>query len=385
MNNKKLMILGVVAAGMVALAIVVQRGKEEIVIRGAPEGSFLIQGLKTGQISGIVVGVGEEGVRLVRQGGGFVVANKGNYPAVIKKINNLLTTCMTVRTVERITSDPDNHEKLEVTEEKARTVVKFLGKDEKVITGLVVGKTESETDITYVRLVTDNDVYSVKDTPVVQSSPVDYIEKEIANVDRDDVVRATITGPNSSYTLRVEDDNDKNITLEDLREGKKLKESEAKNVLGALSYFSFNDVKKESEFEAGTLKFDRTYVSELKDSTVYTFDIAKADDETYVKCRAEYTDKSRVIEEGEELKKTEAKLLARDQAADFARRHQGWVYTIPDWKAKNLTKELSELVEADTQEEKEEAEEETESQDQAGPSEPSSTDVNEQPAGEQPG
>jgi len=38
-------------------------------------------------------------------------------------------------------------------------------------------------------------------------------------------------------------------------------------------------------------------------------------------------------------------LLARDEAKEFAARHQGWVYEIPDWKAKQMTKPLSELLE----------------------------------------
>jgi hypothetical protein len=48
-----------------------------------------------------------------------------------------------------------------------------------------------------------------------------------------------------------------------------------------------------------------------------------------------------------------AKLLARDNATKFATKHQGWVYEISDWKAKNLTKELSDLIE-DEEEPKEE-------------------------------
>jgi hypothetical protein len=98
------------------------------------------------------------------------------------------------------------------------------------------------------------------------------------------------------------------------------------------------------------LKFEKQYVCRLKDSTVYTLDVAQKDDKTYAACKAEYTDTTQVtkgsdVESEEELKAKEAKLLARDKAQKFTADHQAWVYEIADWKAKNLTKELSDLIE----------------------------------------
>jgi hypothetical protein len=70
---------------------------------------------------------------------------------------------------------------------------------------------------------------------------------------------------------------------------------------------------------------------------------------------AEFTDKTPVekasidqggeVESEEELKKKEAKLLARDNAAEFTAKHNGWLYEIAEWKAKNLTKKLEDLLE----------------------------------------
>ncbi|MHC4511801.1 MAG: hypothetical protein ACYTAO_23100 [Planctomycetota bacterium] len=98
------------------------------------------------------------------------------------------------------------------------------------------------------------------------------------------------------------------------------------------------------------MKFEKQYVCRLKDSTVYTLDVAQKDDKTYAACKAEYTDTTQVtkgsdVESEEELKAKEAKLLARDKAQKFTADHQAWVYEIADWKAKNLTKELSDLIE----------------------------------------
>lgn len=362
MSNRKLMILSIVAALMIVWAVIQSR-IGQAPARGPLISSYLIQGLDTAKIASIVIGTGEDAVRLIRQRDHFVVGNKDNYPAVTSKINDLITSCLDIRTVELITSNPANHNALEVSEENAKSIVKFLKYDEQTITGVVIGKTDSEARSTYVRLVSSNDVFTTTEAPQVRDSAMDYIEKEIVNISRDDVVRVTVSGPNDSYTLRVDDSNDDNIILENIPEGKKLKKTDCGQVLSALSYLSFNDVKKESS-EEGKLKFENTYVCESKEQIVYTFDIAKADGKSYVKCIAEYVGeivKERRVESKEELKNKEAKFLARDRALNFTKTHPGWLYEIPEWKAKNLTRELSELLEEEKQEAKEEKEADTSS------------------------
>ncbi|MHC4619481.1 MAG: DUF4340 domain-containing protein [Planctomycetota bacterium] len=351
MSNRKLLILGVVAAMMVVLTVLQARlGREPARETGA--GSYLIQGLDTSRIGSIEIGKGDNPTRLVRQGNRFVVANKDNYPAAVSKINTLLTSCLDIRTIELITRDPANYESLDVTEAKSQNVVKFLDGGGQVITGVVIGSSrlpelEMSKRSAYVRLVSGSEVYEAVGVPLAGGSALDYVEKEIVDVSRSDVVKVTVTGPDGSYTLRVPDGNDEdNIVLEDMPEGKKLKTSDAGGVLGALSYLSLSDVKRESSFGEGGLEFDTTYVSHLKDFTVYTLEIAKKDGKTYVKCSAEYTGKTREILRSQEgLEDKEAKLVARDRAMVFTKQHQGWVYEISEWKANNLTKKRSDLLE----------------------------------------
>jgi len=353
MSNKKLVMLGIIAALMMVWAVMQARvGKGPAPT--PPASSYLIQGLDPAKIASIVVGKGEYAARLVREGNHFVVANKDNYPAATGKINNLITSCLDIQTVDFITSNPENHESLDVTEEKAQNIIKFFDGGGQIITGIVIGSSRlPELDMsrrsTYARLIASDDVYTAKNVPLSAGSAMDYIDKEIVNVGRPEVARVTVTGPEGSYTLRADANDQDNIVLEGIPEGKKLKDSDCRQVLSALSYLSFDDVKKQSSQEED-LNFDRTYVCELKDSTVYTFNIAGRDGKTYVKCVADYADKTPVVKEKrveseEELKSKEAKLLARDRAVEFTQKHQVWLYEIPEWKAKNLTRKLADLVE----------------------------------------
>jgi hypothetical protein len=322
---------------------------------------YLIQGLDPADISSIVLGTGDAAVTLKRQKASFVVADKDNYPAKTSEINSLITKCMEIQTSASITDNPANHEDLEVTEEKARSVVKFMTPEPNsaVLTGVVVGKTEELGQGTYVRLLSSdtalsNKVYVASNVPWFGGTAMNYIEQELISVERDDIELVTVSSPNGKYTLKPKEDS-QDVVLEDIPAGKKLKSSDSRSVFTALTSLRCDDVKKKSS----DLTFEKQYVCRLKDSTVYTLKIAQKDDKTYVICEAEFTDTTPItkgsdVESEEELKAKEAKLLARDNAKKFTTDHQRWVYEISDWKAKNLTKELSDLLEGEEKAEEEE-------------------------------
>lgn len=356
MSDKKLTILGIVAVVMVVWAVIQSHLSNRV---GAESGEqvYLIQGLDTNEIGSIVVGTGEEAVRLKRERGRFVVADKDNYPAKTSEINNLISKCLEIKTQELVTDNPANHEALEVTEDKARYVIKFMTPEPNSVelAGVAVGKTEELGNGTYVRLLSSdpalsNKVYVASSSPWFSTGATSYLDQELVSVERDKIESVMINSPNGPYTLKQKEGS-KDIVLENMPAGKKLKSSDAQSVFTALTSLRFDDVKK----KPSDLTFDKQYLCRLKDSTVYTLSIAQKDDKTYVLCTADFTDTTPVekapldqggqVESEEELKKKEAKLLARDEAVKFTEKHQGWAYEIPDWKAKNLTKTLSELLE----------------------------------------
>jgi len=353
MSNRKLIILGIIAVFTVVWAVVQSR------VSNRPRTSQdtpadLIQGLNPADIDSIVLVAGESAVTLKRQGKGFIVVNNDNYPTKISEINSLLSKCLEIQTVQFITDDTANHEALEVTEKKARSVVKFLKPDSSLLVGFTVGKDRELGQGAYVRLLPGDKVYAAQNTPWIRTRAMDYIEQELISVKREDIESVTVNSANGEYTLKAAagqspeatEDNEQ-IVLENMPAGKKLKSSDSQSVFTALTSFRFDNVKKKSV----DLKFDRGFVCKLKDSTVYTIKIAQKDNKTYVSCEADFMDKAPVVMKGdqveseEQLKQKEAKLLARDKAKEFTAKHAGWVYEIAEWKAKNMTKELSDLVE----------------------------------------
>lgn len=345
MSDKKLTMLGIVAVLMVIWAVAQSRIASEPKVK--PEApAYLIQGLDPAGIASIVLTNNDDTVTLKRRQDRFVIADKDDYPALAGEITKLLTSSFDIQTAELYTEDKANHKDLGVTEEDARTVVKFFGPDSSLITGVVIGKASEQGRGTYVRLVASDKVYVASQVPWVKSRAMDYIDPKLVSIERGDIESVTVISPNETYTLKADNGG---ISLENLPDGKKLKAGEYGHVFSALTNLRFDDVSGKSSTQED-LNFERKFICKLKDSTVYTVAIAQKNDKTYITCDAEFTDKAPVtkektVESEEELKKKEAKLLARDKAADFSSKHSGWIYEISNYKAEDMTKELSELLE----------------------------------------
>jgi hypothetical protein len=347
MSNKSLAILGAVAVVMVILAMVVSTVSDGS-RTGATGPVHLIQGLNPAAVGKIVVKSGEDVATLRRSGNVFTVAEKSNYPADMKKVNELIRNCVDIKTTGSAhTSNPANHEDLGVTEDKGKSVVKFFTPDpnSKLITGVVVGKSPEAGQGAYVRLLPKDSVYLTTESPWIKSRPTDYIDQDLITIKREDINSVTVTPGGENYTLKA-GENDA-VSLENLPPGKKLKDTDARSVLIALTDLRFDDVARSGTI--GGLVYSEQYLCKLNNLVVYTLAIAQKNDKTYAFCTAKYTGEElrndRKVESHEQFVENETKRIAIDQAGIFAAKHTGWIYEISDWKAKNLTKKLSDLLE----------------------------------------
>jgi hypothetical protein len=349
MDNRKLGILAGVAAVMVVWAVVQARFAAGGHGQPASGPAYLVQGLDPASIQSITVGEGEKVVKISRKDNQFVVANKSNYPADTKQINDLITKVLDIQTTDFYTGNAKNQEDLGITEKKARSVVKFLKEDGSLLTGVVVGESQDEGKGTFVRLASSDEVYVTANAPWFRSGALEYVNQEIANVKREDVNSVTVRTPEGSYVLKPVKGSD-GVVMEGMPADQKLKESDAKAVFTGLTGLRFDDVNQPSQVSG--LVFDQEYTCRLNNSTEYHLKLAKKGAKTYLLASAEYTDPTKVtintsqVDSPEELKKKEAILLAQENAQKFTLRHKDWIYEIPDWKAKSLTKKQAELYEA---------------------------------------
>ena len=386
MSNRKLAILAAIAVIMVVWAVaqsyIANRPPSESQVPG-----YLIGGVDIDTISSINVVTRDETIRLIRRGTGFVLGNRDDYPAQTGEVNNLIAACLDLQPAELVTDNETNYNDLGVAEGKARYIVRFFDQNAEEITGFYLSDRDADTGSTYARALSAASVYRLKEDSFPYVRTMDFVEQELIRAERKDIQRVTTSGPDSeTYALKRKDPDGDDIVLENMPAGKQFKGNDYKWVFEALSSLRFDDVKQTNDDAVQKLKFDYTYVCELKDSTVYTLRIGKDEDDKYwLRAMAQFTDTSEVtmtpgqVESDEELKKKEAKLLARDNAQKFVARHKDWVYEIPSYKAENLTKTLDDLLEDEPKDEAADSDSTTRQADSPeGPPSPEEADV--QPA-----
>jgi hypothetical protein len=348
MNDKKLMTLGIVAVIAIIAAIVVNQISKPVQSSNLVIGP-LVGGLDVDQVAKIIISGDNNKTKasIVRSENRFVVAEKDNYPASAKKVNELIGQCLDIRTAELQTESADFHKDLGVTDDTAQSSITLLGADEKPILGIRISR-PAENGSAFVRLASENKVYLTLNAPSISAAPMDYIDKNLLEADSQKITEVSLTDPNGvSYVLKSADQGT-TITLDTMPAGKQFKGTDYRTVFSALSNLAVEDVTLASKMT--DLKMNWKYVCKLSDSTVYTLGLGKHDKKTYLAVSAEFTDTEPVVKEQgqesqEQLKAKEAKLLARDAAVRFGKKTFGWVYVIPDDKASYLTKDVRTLTE----------------------------------------
>ncbi len=345
MTDKKLTVLGIAAIVMVVL-VGIQSG---LLKKGpaAPAGQgYLLQGINTDAVATILIGASADQVILTRKGTAFTVVSLDDYPAKTDTVNELLTQCLDIKTLELITSNPANHAEIGVTENTARYVIKFADSSNQPLAGLVISETNPDTGNAYAKLISSDDVYAITNVPWLYTTAGDYIEKLLLKVDQPNIESVTVTTPSGDYKIEPAGDTGE-VTVVDLPAGVDVDTALAKKVFTALGDLRFTEVRTTA---AEKLDFTTSYKCTLKDTTVYTISIARRAASFFIKCDADFMDRSQVkmqrgvVESDEELKAKEAKLLAKQAADKFDKLHTGWVYELPAFQAENMTKNLSDLL-----------------------------------------
>lgn len=343
MSNRNLLILTCITLVMIILAVITSNLTAPKETATGP--SILLQGLNPDDISTIEIIAQNQTTTLKRKEGLFYISEKHGYPALSSQINKLLTDCMDIQTIELVTDSASNHPDLGADENSADTIIKFSKPNNEFITGIVIGKNKENSPGKYIRLFSDNKVYLSANVPWIRKNSLDYLEKKLFALDSDKIKQVDVKSKDSSYTIIADANN--NPILQNVPQNKKQDNPACNKVFTALTSLHLDDVK--SKTAASDLKFDSSYLCTLRDSTVYTIDIAENLGKTFIKCSAEYTDKTpiqkeREVESEEQLKQKEAKLIARGAAEEFSKKHSQWIYEVVQHKAENLTKKLDDLL-----------------------------------------
>ena len=353
MTNKQLTILTIVAVAMVLVTVVLHVGigspRSEFV-----SGSLLIQGLDPETIHRIVIKSKSGTTTLARKEGvGFVVSERGNYPASAKSINELIYESLEIRSKDKITDSKTSHKELGVLEGGEETVsVSFIGADDKPLIGYIKGKSATVGGV-YVRLAGSDTVYASDAYLPIDERPTDYIDKKIVRILlKKNIRRVEVTIGKGTYAISAAKEDKKGEpvpVLENIPKGKRAKSTEVANVFGVFgppTGIEFSDVAAAGKMK---LAWDATYTCRLKSGLSYTVQLAKDGEKHYARISAKGPELRRVpiskTDSPEELKKKEALIVAMETPGNFNPKHAAWVYELPSWTAENMRRPLAELIE----------------------------------------
>ncbi|WP_455210848.1 DUF4340 domain-containing protein [Kaarinaea lacus] len=378
--NKKHISIFLAVTVIVVIAAVVAVNQQQSTVVNQQAGDYLFPGLesKVNDIAKIEIVKGEDRLTLQRSDNNWQILEKDNYPADFSKIKESIMKIAAFTTLEAKTKIPDNYGKLNVedpTQEDAKSIlVSIKDATDTELAAVIVGRMEAGSfttvgqDKTYVRKANDDQVWLVKGGLVVDEAAGDWVVEEILNIDSSRVKQVTITH-NGGDTVVIQKDKpgEGDFVIANLPKDKQVdSQSNLVQVARAMETLRMLDVEKSEGFE---FPEGKTITTELQtfDGLVITAKTVKqaGDYLTNFTVRfdeslrpAEETKAEQTRKEGEETQNASTApdphapqpstikdaALTQQEATQLNQQLSPWVFTLNKTKAKNLVKEMEDLV-----------------------------------------
>lgn len=373
MNNKLLLaLLLAVTLGGVAWKISSEKAPQTEVTRSALSAGLID---KLNDVSRIELKSGASSTTLKRAQDQWTVANRDDFPAEAGAVKRLLLGLADLQIVEAKTSLPDSYARIGVADPGAGSdslAVELYGtKDDKLLALIVGHKREgAQQSQRYVRRAGEAQSYLVNGKVEASADPITWLDARVVDVDTGRV-RQVVIAPADGARIAIAKHKPKDnfFELVDVPAGKVPRSKALVSSLGAvLLDLRFNSVAAAARF-ADAKPLRHTTV-ETFDGLVAHIDEFEADGKTYARFDFAY-DASKV--DAEALKDiapaasepppvpgTEPAKAASDaapkesvdaEAARLKTRTANWVYELPDYKMRMLSKRLDDLVQAPAKEE----------------------------------
>ncbi len=303
--------------------------------------------------------------------GSWVVPSKYDFPADFKMVKKVILDFADMKTVEAKTDDPKLFGELglqDPTADGAKSSLVTLKSGDKTVASLLFGErkyTPGSADARiYVRKPEGGRAWRVDTAPDVQGDIKRWMSSESVALPRERVKEVEISGPDrATLTVYRDAKTDTNFQVRDMPKGAKLEYPSVANAIGgALSYVGFDDVKPVGDVDfskADTVRY-QTF-----DGLQVTASVAKIDGASWIKYEAEAlpgaSTPAAPVQATDDAAKdattADKNKDAKDKTPDIPaeakainERVSRWAYKIPDYKAGDLTKQLSDLLAKDKKE-----------------------------------
>lgn len=248
MNRKSLAIVAIITVIVLGAAMFAHRGQRPDSGVTASAGLLLPQlaehlnDVTTIKLSG----AGQNKIATFERGDkGWLLANRGNYPADDGKLRELVLKLSAAKTIEAKTSSRDLYPKLGVEETTAPNATGILVTLEGLpdATGVIVGNVNGGGGGTFVRRADQDQSWLIAGTLTVDRNTSDWIAKEIADIQSGRIRDVVIEKDGKSLHISKPAGSDGNFVIDNIPGGRKPTSEFAANGLAAtLSGLRVDDV-----------------------------------------------------------------------------------------------------------------------------------------------
>ncbi len=350
-------VLGLIGA-LVVLGALALLGQREPQTTDTGSG-LLIPGLQEelGDVTRLsVVGAGGEPVVTLERGtAGWTLAERGGYPADLRKIRHTLLSLAEGRILEAKTANPDLHDRLGVEAidnlEAGGVAITLGGIDTPV--NLIVGDSAGDYQA-YVRRADEAQSYLIDRDPEVGRTAADWLNTELLAIAGDRVQRVTVTHPDGEVLSVFKDTPEEtNFAVEAMPPDRELQYASVANPMGTvLANLSLEDVEPMAAIDAPLT------VTEFRmfDGLVVTAESIERNGEAWVALRAEFdapdgAPSSDEIPPGEEeASPPEGGTDIEAEAQELDQRLNGWRYRIATYQFDQMTRRMDDLLRSEPDE-----------------------------------
>jgi hypothetical protein len=357
MKPRTLSILAVLAAAALGAAWWRSSGGSS---SGAEPGSAFLDGFsaRINEVARVELDDGEKPVAFEKRDGGWVDPARGGYPVKKDEVHRLLIGLRGLEKREAKTSRPERHAELKLAlesgEGRGKLLRVFLAGQEAPAWELVVGESKwSPVRGQYMRLKGEDQCWFAAGELSLPYEPTAWLDKEIANVNQQDVARIVLVRGPESFTITRPDDAAP-WSLAELPEGRKLKEfAPFGSLANALGYLNFEDVAPAADerfargpdlvaefacFNQASIRLEGWKIGEGETPEIWVRP-ASTPPPAAAPSEGEAAGGEDAAS-GETLRGPSAETLAGWEA-----KWNGWAYRLPDWKAKALQQGLDDWLE----------------------------------------
>ncbi|MGI9203832.1 MAG: DUF4340 domain-containing protein [Woeseiaceae bacterium] len=341
MTQRTVLILAATVVGLVLLMLVTQNNNDESIFAGGK----LLPDFKVdaNQVTNVSIARSNEsenlGIR--RNGGGWVVTERDDYPADIGTIRQLIIALADATIVEEKTANPDNYDRLGVADPGADgsgTKVVLTGED---FTYSVILGDAAQGNFRYAR-VTDNPTsYLIDQNPDLPTAVGEWLTDSLVDLPAARMRRVSIShADGETITIEKSEEAQTDFTVLGIPNGRELSYATAANGIGgALTSLTLQDARAAIEAAPSTSVLFETW-----DGLAVNADIATEGDSAWVTLSAAPADSA---EESAAID-TEAETPQQspaEEADEINSRVSGWQYQLAAHKKDLLVKRWDDILE----------------------------------------